>query len=120
MNAGARRVKVLAHKGRHRRNVIAQVRLIVTRDLCDVLGLHAIESATQRCVLKDHGLQWRVARALAKAKERAVGGGDAIEPCGAGVGDGLAKVVVAVPLEQIARKASVVPEAVGDARNAAR
>jgi len=119
MNARPRGGKVLADKRRHGRDLVAKVRLVKACDLGDILGAHPIQSPAQRRILKHHRLERCVARAFPDAEQGAIRCRDAIQPCCTGVDYSLAKVVVAVPFQEVAREACVMPQAVGDARHAA-
>ena len=98
--------------------MIAQLPLVVVRDVADDSSIHAIQRAAQLRVLDDHGFERSIARALAYAQQRAVHRRGTIKPGRRRVHNGLVEVVVPVPLQKLRGKTAVVAQAVDYARHA--
>ena len=118
MDAGSCHIEGTSHKGRHRRNLVSDLFLEILRNVRDRRGIHAVQGSAQRRVLKAHGLQRDIARALPDAQQRTVHGAGAVEPCRAGIGDGLVEIVVSVPLQILAFHIRVMLQAVDNAGHA--
>ena len=120
MNPRAGDIEVASHKGRHGRNIVADLVLVVVCDLGDHRRIHAVQGAAQRGIFHHHRLQRHVSGALADAEERAVHAAGAVEPGCRGIGDRLVEVVMTVPFKVLALHAGIVLQTVDDAGNAAR
>ena len=64
--------------------------------------------------------QRRVARPLAEAEQRGVGGAAAVQPGGGGVDEDLVEIVVAVPFQPVAGHAGLVDQGLDDLGDAPR
>jgi hypothetical protein len=108
VDAGAGVVKTLAHKGIIGRNVITQLPLEILSNLADHRGVDAVGDAPQRDILDEHALDGGVAGAFPETQERPVHRAAAIEPGGDAVDQDLVEIIVAVPLQEMARHPGVV------------
>ena len=118
MDPGAGHIEVLPDKGRTLRNVVADLLFIILRKLRDDGGIHTVQIPLQLGVLEYHGLQGRVAGPFSDAEQRGVHAGAAVQPGRGGIGDGLVKIIVAVPLQQGVGNARMGVQGVDDAGNA--
>ena len=113
-------VEVASHEGRHGRNAVADLILVVLCDLGDHSRVHAIQGTAQGGIFHHHRLQRDVSGPLADAEERAVDAAGTVEPGRCGIGDRLVEVVMAVPFQVLAFHAGIMLQAVDDAGDAAR
>ena len=115
MHAGAGGVEVAAHEGIVVGDVVVQFLFEELGHFAQDGGIGGGIVTGERDVFDDQGLQRRVARALAKAEQRAVDRAAAVEPGRDTVDQHLVEIVVAVPFQPFAGHTGLIGEGAHDA-----
>ena len=115
VHARAGGVEVAAHKGIVVRNAVMQFFFKEIGNFAQNRGVCGGIVARKRNVFHQQGFQRGVARAFAKAEQRAVDRAAAVEPCGNAVDQHLVEVVVSVPFKPLTGNAGLVRKAAHNA-----
>ena len=110
MNAGAGHIEAGADERKIRRNSEADLPFKVVRDVGDGGRIDAVGVPVKTDIFHDQGFERRVSRALPQTQKRSVCRTAAVKPGGGRVDQGLVKIIVAVPFEEMAGHPGILDE----------